>query len=255
MITPAQEQVRQFTLGLKGPGQNRISEAPGVWLDEKTKELCKKLIVEEYDELIKAIDADDWVEMIDGSADLIYVVLFLCVKAGIDLTDYWDEVVRTNMAKLGGPVHPETGKQLKPEGWKPPQIREIFETSRARFRAMSECGAVGNSHFLKTALQPFDAVWKGQKKHEWRKHDRFFNVGEFLVLREYDTDPGGTYTGREIIAEITYMTTEFDMASYQPFEVNKHPNQTVVLTIKPLATIDQDNVTVAGDPTWAPANW
>ena len=32
-----------------------------------------------------------------------------------------DEIQRTNMAKVGGPVR-EDGKRLKPPGWQPPDI-------------------------------------------------------------------------------------------------------------------------------------
>jgi len=48
---------------------------------------------------------------------------------GIDLMPFYEEVHRTNMAKLGGPKR-EDGKQLKPPGWEPPRIGEILKEMR-----------------------------------------------------------------------------------------------------------------------------
>lgn len=54
-----------------------------------------------------------------------------CWKAGalalgVDLRPFFLEVHRTNMHKLTGPKR-EDGKQLKPEGWKPPRIRAMYD--------------------------------------------------------------------------------------------------------------------------------
>lgn len=45
--------------------------------------------------------------------------------AGVDLRQFFREVHRTNMHKLTGP-HREDGKQMKPEGWKPPRIKAMY---------------------------------------------------------------------------------------------------------------------------------
>ncbi len=44
----------------------------------------------------------------------------------LDLGPFFREVHRTNMLKLTGPKR-EDGKQLKPEGWEPPRIKEMYE--------------------------------------------------------------------------------------------------------------------------------
>ena len=44
---------------------------------------------------------------------------------GLDLAPFFEEVHRTNMLKLTGPVR-EDGKRLKPEGWKPPRIADMY---------------------------------------------------------------------------------------------------------------------------------
>lgn len=44
---------------------------------------------------------------------------------GVNLKPFFEEVHRTNMHKLQGPQR-EDGKQLKPEGWKPPRIEAMY---------------------------------------------------------------------------------------------------------------------------------
>lgn len=61
-------------------------------------------------------------------------------------------------------------------------------------------------HDLKTWPQFFDHVWDGRKRFEVRENDRGYKVGDFIRLREYVIDEK-RYTGREVIAEITYMFT------------------------------------------------
>lgn len=68
----------------------------------------------------------DLIEAIDGLVDLIVVALGTAVEMGIDLDSFWEEVHRANMAKVGGPKR-EDGKQLKPEGWQPPDHRVVLQ--------------------------------------------------------------------------------------------------------------------------------
>lgn len=62
-------------------------------------------------------------------------------------------------------------------------------------------------HELKTWPNPFHAVWQGVKTFEVRRDDRGFKVGDRLLLREYEPQGAseGTYTGREITADVTYL--------------------------------------------------
>lgn len=41
-------------------------------------------------------------------------------------------------------------------------------------------------HILKTWPNVFEAVKDGRKRFEWRRDDRGFEVGDVLVLQEYD---------------------------------------------------------------------
>ena len=71
----------------------------------------------------------DLIETIDGLCDLIYVITGTAVAAGVDLDPHFHEVHRANMMKLQGPKR-EDGKQLKPEGWQPPDHERILIRAR-----------------------------------------------------------------------------------------------------------------------------
>jgi len=74
-------------------------------------------IEEEVGEMIAAMRDGDLIETIDGACDAIYVIIGTLVEAGVDMEPFWDEVQRTNMAKVEGePVWRADGKLLKPKG-------------------------------------------------------------------------------------------------------------------------------------------
>jgi len=58
-------------------------------------------------------------------------------------------------------------------------------------------------HELKTWPEHFNPVLKGAKTFEIRKDDRNFQVGDRLLLREWDPLPK-QHTGRNLTAEITH---------------------------------------------------
>jgi hypothetical protein len=60
-------------------------------------------------------------------------------------------------------------------------------------------------HRLKTWPGPFRAVWRGDKGHEFRRDDRDFRVGDWLLLLEWKPKRK-TFTGRRISARVTYVT-------------------------------------------------
>lgn len=88
------------------------------------------------------------------------------------------------------------------------------------------------THELKTWSKPFEAILKGEKTYEIRKEDRSFEVGDSLLLKEFDAHaecdgegviwegptfaqktsqvccpaPHGVYSGREIRVKVTYKT-------------------------------------------------
>ena len=60
------------------------------------------------------------------------------------------------------------------------------------------------THDLKSWPDFFEPILTGAKKFELRINDRKFNVGDVLLLREFD-DRTHAYTGRQIRKRVTYM--------------------------------------------------
>ena len=93
-------------------------------------ELYVDLIIEEFKELVKAYGDRDLVEIADACADLKWVIEGLEHTLNIPQQKVWDEVARSNLAKIDkdGKVHKRSdGKVLKPEGWTPPNIKDIIK--------------------------------------------------------------------------------------------------------------------------------
>ena len=88
------------------------------------------LISEEYNELKEAIEENDRVEQLDALVDILVVTMGAIRAAGFDGEGAWEEVMRTNFAKIDpdtGKVRKrEDGKVLKPEGWKAPELAQFI---------------------------------------------------------------------------------------------------------------------------------
>lgn len=59
-------------------------------------------------------------------------------------------------------------------------------------------------HELKTWPQYFQAVWNGTKTFEVRLNDRNFEVGDMLVLLEWDPE-SNEWTGSGVCKRVTYV--------------------------------------------------
>lgn len=134
------DQVREFHEAFDHP----VRTTPNADVAERV--LRMNLIQEEVTELGEALDLfwveDDmgnvlWrayahnphevntVEVADALADIDYVVQGAALTFGIPHDAVFDEVHRSNLAKVGGPVRAD-GKKLKPEGWTPPDIAGVL---------------------------------------------------------------------------------------------------------------------------------
>ena len=86
--------------------------------------LYKKLIQEEVQELEEATCQE---EQLDALTDILVVTIGAIHSMGADGEGAWNEVMRTNFAKIDedtGKVRKrEDGKVLKPEGWQPPNLK------------------------------------------------------------------------------------------------------------------------------------
>jgi predicted HAD superfamily Cof-like phosphohydrolase len=150
-MTTLREQVAEFHRAVGQP----LLESPTIPAEERVR-LRARLMAEEFFETMVAmfsrlerrsldyiysdlkafIDVGvigvDLPELVDGLADLDYVVEGTRLEFGVDGGPIAAEVHRANMAKSGGNVRAD-GKILKPEGWKPPDIPgELLKQRRER---------------------------------------------------------------------------------------------------------------------------
>jgi predicted HAD superfamily Cof-like phosphohydrolase len=96
-----------------------ISPVPSI-PDKATMLLRTRLIEEEVGELLEALATKDLVEIADGAADSIYVILGTLESYGITLQPIWDIVHKSNMSKIPGNKD-AFGKTVKPTGWTSPR--------------------------------------------------------------------------------------------------------------------------------------
>ena len=89
------------------------------------------LITEEYGELRDAVEANDKVEQLDAIVDILVVTMGAIRAAGWDGEAAWNEVMRTNFAKInadtGKVIKREDGKVMKPSDWQPPQLAQFIK--------------------------------------------------------------------------------------------------------------------------------
>jgi predicted HAD superfamily Cof-like phosphohydrolase len=89
------------------------------------------LIEEEHKELEQALLDNNNVEVLDALIDILVVTVGAIHSLGADGEGAWNEVMRTNFAKIDavtGKVRKrEDGKVLKPEGWEPPKLEAFLK--------------------------------------------------------------------------------------------------------------------------------
>lgn len=108
-------------------------DSPGL-PDDDQRALRRKLLAEEFKEYMDAEDQNDLAEIAKELSDVIYIAYGTAVAYGIPMDAVFDEVHRSNMAKLGPDgkvIRRDDGKVLKPQGWTKPDIGAIVDTRRA----------------------------------------------------------------------------------------------------------------------------
>ena len=100
-------------------------------MDIPARKMRLELIMEEAEEYREAEANDDFIEMADALADLVYVAYGAALEHGIDLDEVLQEVQRSNLSKLhhetGLPIYREDGKVLKGENFTPPDIETVLK--------------------------------------------------------------------------------------------------------------------------------
>jgi hypothetical protein len=93
--------------------------------------LYRNLIVEEFWEFKAGDDKNDDIERLDACMDMIWVILGYCKMKGYNVYGAWNEVARSNLAKIdiqtGKVIKNEAGKVMKPEGWTPPKLDNFIK--------------------------------------------------------------------------------------------------------------------------------
>lgn len=81
-----------------------------------------------FHKFAKAQSFENLAEFVDGAIDSIYVILWTLLKFNVPVQTCFDEVQRSNMAKLhaDGSYLKKDGKVVKPPGWTPPNLHEIL---------------------------------------------------------------------------------------------------------------------------------
>ena len=107
-------------------GEQKVS--PVLNLKNDQTQLYMNLIEEEFNETLNAFIEDDLVEVADGLADMVWVIMGMCNSAGIDFDKVWKEVKSSNMIKFvdGKFIKNDAGKIMKPETYFKPDIKKAL---------------------------------------------------------------------------------------------------------------------------------
>ena len=113
----------RFSLGYSGPPRE---------LPASIASLRKKLLGEECQELVDAIDRGELHEQLDALCDLLYVVYGTAITMGFRrvLDDAFVRVHNSNMTKVRAKMRQDSKRDnvsdiVKPQGWKPPDLRDL----------------------------------------------------------------------------------------------------------------------------------
>jgi predicted HAD superfamily Cof-like phosphohydrolase len=107
-------------------GEQKI--ASDLNLKNEQTQLYMNLIKEEFEETAKAFYEEDLVEVADGLADMVWVIMGMCNSVGIDFDKIWEEVKSSNMSKFvdGKFIKNDVGKIMKPETYFKPNIKKAL---------------------------------------------------------------------------------------------------------------------------------
>lgn len=115
---------------LTAAGQKTNTSVINNWATDPQVILYASLVDEEFAELSNAYRELDIVEVADAIGDLIWVLQGLALSIGIPQQAVWDEIARSNLAKIdpetGTVLKREDGKVLKPDDWTEPDIETIL---------------------------------------------------------------------------------------------------------------------------------
>ena len=97
--------------------------------NDKINKLRISLINEELEELKKAVNDNDILEVADALTDILYVTYGAGHAFGINLDKCFNEVQKSNMSKLGSdgkPIYNESGKVMKGPNYFKPDLKKFL---------------------------------------------------------------------------------------------------------------------------------
>ena len=97
-------------------------------LESGQANLYMNLITEEYNETLEAFRDRDIVEVADGLADMVWVIMGMASTLDIPFDDVWNEVKASNMSKFvdGKVIKNADGKIMKPDTFFEPDLAKVL---------------------------------------------------------------------------------------------------------------------------------
>lgn len=122
------EAVAKFMVCGDQLGSEDLNRLTPSFPEQRVRDLRRRLIEEEVQELWDAEDADDITEIADALTDILYVVYGMGLAYGINLDKCFAEVQRSNMSKVveGKLLKAPNGKVLKPDTYSPPNLEKVL---------------------------------------------------------------------------------------------------------------------------------
>ena len=108
-----------------------IKKSPTADLGEAKNLLRYKLMREENEEYLEAVNNNDLNEVADALGDMLYILCGTIIEHGMQdvIEEVFEEIQRSNMSKLGEngkPIYREDGKVLKGPNYFRPNFEKIL---------------------------------------------------------------------------------------------------------------------------------
>ncbi len=106
-------------------------KSPTVEVSDEIKLLRYKLMREENEEYLEAVQSADLVEVADALGDMLYILCGTILSHGMQhkIVDVFEEIQKSNMSKLdadGKPIYRSDGKVLKSDLYFKPDINRVL---------------------------------------------------------------------------------------------------------------------------------
>lgn len=125
--SPAEPMLRRPELRAMLLGEEAFETICALVGDAQAQTIMHAMIVKVLQERAKKkMTGPSIIEAIDGCVDTLVVAYGTLESIGVDGEPFADEVMRSNMDKLGGPID-ANGKQGKPLGWRDADIKGVLD--------------------------------------------------------------------------------------------------------------------------------